>query len=78
MLGHMSEGRGEIARAGSGGDGGDRLRTRGAVELFFEGARVILLLNVEAFMIVGVAILNGHQRLMADATRLETFVFVFG
>ena len=46
--------------------------------MFFEGARVILLLNVEAFVIVGVAILNGHQRLMADATRLETFVFVFG
>ena len=78
MLGHMSESRGEIARAGSGSNGGDRIRTRGVVELFFEGARVILLLNVEAFMLVGVAILNGHQRLMADATRLEAFVFVSG
>jgi hypothetical protein len=48
------------------------------VELFFEGARIILLLNVETFMLMGVTILNGHQGLMANATRLEAFVFVSG
>ena len=75
---HMSEGRGEIARAGSRGDWGDGIRSRGTVELFFEGARIILLLNVKAFMIIGVTILNGHQGLMTNATRLEAFVFVSG
>jgi hypothetical protein len=48
------------------------------VKLLFEGAGIILLLNVEAFMTVGVVILNEHQGLMADATSSEAFLFVFG
>ena len=78
MLGHVSECRGEIARAGSGSDRGGGFGARGTVKLLFERTGIILLLDVEAFVVVGIAVFNGHQGLMADATSSEAFLFVFG
>ena len=56
----------------------DLERARSTVNLLFERTGVILLLDVKAFVIVGVAVFNDHQGLMTDATSAEAFLFVFG
>jgi hypothetical protein len=47
-------------------------------ELLFEGTGIIFLFDVEAFVVVGITVFNGHHWFMADATSLETLSLVFG
>jgi hypothetical protein len=46
--------------------------------MLFEKAGVILLLDVDAVVVVGITVFNGHKGLVTDATSSETFLFVFG
>jgi hypothetical protein len=79
LLGHVTECRGEIARTGSAStDGGGGFGARSTVKLLFERTGIILLLDVKAFVVVGIAVINDHQGLVSDATSSETFLFVFG
>ena len=78
LLGQVTECRGEIARTGSGSDGAGGFGARSTVKLLFERTGIILLLDVEAFVVVGITVFNDHQGLVTDATSLGTFLFVFG
>ena len=48
------------------------------MKLLFERTGIIILLDVKAFVVVGIAVFNDHHGLMTDATSSEAFLVVFG